>query len=294
MEFVPARQIVARSREDGSFYGYDYNMNLYRGCCHGCIYCDSRSACYRIENFDQVRAKQDALAIVNRELRFKHKSGVIATGGMSDPYNPFEKRYELTRGALKLIDRYGFGVSALTKSSLIARDAELYQRIAHHSPVSAKLTVTAADDALSRKLEPHVAPSSERFGAIRALTDAGLFTGVAVVPVLPFLTDTDQNIRALAEMTAAAGGRYVYLETGVTLRMNQRDYFYERIDGLFPGIRQEYERTYGERYRCVSPRHRQLRKVLAEACRRYGLLYKLPDILAAQKSPYEQPQMRLF
>jgi DNA repair photolyase len=294
MEFIPARQIVTRSKCDGSFYGYDYNMNLYRGCCHGCIYCDSRSDCYRIDDFERVRAKADALTIVERELRYKHKTGVIATGAMSDPYNPFELEHELTRGALELIDRYGFGVSALTKSPLIARDAGLLQRIAHHSLVSAKLTITAADDGLAAKLEPHVAASSERFGAIRALSDAGLFTGVAVVPVLPFITDTDENIRALVETTAAAGGRYVYLETGVTLRTNQRDYYYERLDELFPGLRAEYEKTFGDRYRCTTPRHKAIRAVLAAECGKHGLLYKLPDILRAQSEPYEQPQLRLF
>lgn len=294
MEFIPARQIVTRSKADGSFYGYDYNMNIYRGCCHGCIYCDSRSDCYRVEDFDRVRAKKDALEIIGRELRAKRSGGVISTGAMSDPYNPFEQEQELTRGALELIDRYGFGISALSKSPLIARDVGLFQRIAHHSLVSLKLTITTADDALSQKLEPHVAPASVRFGAIRALADAGLFTGIAVVPVLPFLTDTDDNIRALVEMAAAAGAKYVYMETGVTLRANQRDYFFERLDKLFPGLADEYVLTFGNLYRCTTPRHRALRKVLADACKKHGLLYRLGDILSAQQLPYEQPQMRLF
>ena len=294
MEFVPARQIVARSKEDGSFYSYDYNMNLYRGCCHGCIYCDSRCDCYRVEDFDRVRGKKNALEIVGRELRYKQKTGVVATGAMSDPYNPFEEEHELTRGALELIDRYGFGISMLTKSPLVARDTGLYQRIAHHSLVSVKMTITAADDELCRILEPGVAPTSQRFGAIRALADAGLFTGIALVPVLPFITDTDENIRELAAMTAAAGGKYVYMETSVTLRMNQRDYYYQKLDRHFPGLREEYVRTFGERYRATTPRHRELRRILAEECRRHGLLYKLTDILAAQKKPYEQRQLRLF
>lgn len=294
MEFVPARQIVTRSREDGSFYGYDYNMNIYRGCCHGCIYCDSRSDCYRIEDFDRVRAKKDALAIIERELRYKRRGGVVSTGAMSDPYNPFEAEHRLTRGALELLDRYGFGVSVLTKSPLIARDAGLFQRMARHSVVSPKLTVTCADDGLSRKLEPGVAPSSERFGAVRALAEAGLYTGISVAPVLPFLTDDDGNIRGLVERAAAAGAKYVYLETGVTLRMNQRDYYYRQLDRLFPGLSGRYRETYGDRYHCTTPRYREVRRVLAEACKRHGLLYKLPDILAAQRAPYEQTQMRLF
>lgn len=291
MEWIPARQIVLRSKEDGSFYGYDYNMNLYRGCCHGCIYCDSRSECYRIEPFERVRAKQDALAIMGRELRLRHRAGVISTGAMSDPYNPFEKELELTRGALELVDRHRFGISILTKSPLITRDVGLLQRIAHHSVVSAKLTVTAADDALCKQLEPHVAPTSERFGAIRTLADAGLMTGISIVPVLPFLTDTSENIRTLVEMAAAAGARYVYMEPGVTLRGNQRAHFYSQLDRLFPGIAQEYQSTYGNRYRCTTRHHRELRRTLAAACRRHGLLCRLSDILAAQKAPYEQPQL---
>ena len=294
MELVPARQIVTRTGKPGGFYGYDYNMNLYRGCCHGCIYCDSRSDCYRVENFDQVRGKKDALEIVARELRSKHRTGVVSTGAMSDPYNPFEEEYELTRGRLELIDRYGFGISVLTQSPLVARDAGLYQRISHHSLVSAKMTVTTADDELSKIIEPHVAPSSVRFGAIRALSDAGLFTGIAVVPVLPFLTDSDENIRGLVELAAASGARYVYLETGVTLRMNQQQYFYNALDKHFPGLKEEYVRGFGSLYRCITPRHREVRRTLADHCKRNGLLYRLNDILAAQREPYQQPQLSLF
>lgn len=294
MELIAARQIVTRSKQDGSFYGYDYNMNLYRGCSHGCIYCDSRSDCYRIEDFDRVRAKKDALAIIGRELRHKHKTGVIATGAMSDPYNPFEQTHELTLGALEKIDHYGFGVSILTKSPLIARDAGLLQRIAHHSLVSAKMTITTANDTLCKQLEPHLPPASVRFGAIRALADAGLFTGIAIVPVLPFLTDDDENITALVEMAAAAGAKYIYMETGVTLRSNQRMYFFEQLDHVAPGLRQTYIQIFGNRYRCTTLRHRELRRTLAAACKKHGLLYRLQDILAAQAAPYEQPQMRLF
>ncbi|MEI6578779.1 MAG: radical SAM protein, partial [Eubacteriales bacterium] len=150
MEFIPAKTIISGYAQGNVWFGSNYNMNIYKGCCHGCIYCDSRSECYRVENFDTVRAKENALATIERELKSKRKTGVIGTGAMSDPYNPFEKEHELTRGALALINRYRFGVAIATKSDLVARDIDILKEISKHSPVLIKLTVTAADDALCK------------------------------------------------------------------------------------------------------------------------------------------------
>lgn len=152
MEFIEAKTIISGYTDGNAWFGNNYNMNIYKGCCHGCIYCDSRSECYHVENFDKVRAKANALALIARELKSKRKTGVIGTGSMSDPYNPFEKEYMLTRGALELIDRYGFGVSIATKSDLIMRDIDVLKKIGMHSPVLIKMTITTADDNLCKKL----------------------------------------------------------------------------------------------------------------------------------------------
>ena len=224
------------------FYHADWNMNLYRGCSHGCVYCDSRSACYRIERFDTIRPKADALTLLERELRSKRRSGVITMGSMSDPYNPLEAPLQLTRGALALMKRYGFGAAFTTKSALCARDAALLSEISQRAPVCARLTVTCADDELCHLLEPNVSVTSERFAALRQLASAGVYAGVWLNPVLPFLTDTEDNLRRIVRMTAESGGRFVVCFFGMTLRTGNREYYFDALQRLFPGVREHYLR----------------------------------------------------
>ena len=183
MEYIKAKTILQKCR-DNSWFGNDYNMNLYRGCCHGCIYCDSRSECYQIEDFDKVRAKENALMILRDELRRKVRTGIIGTGSMSDPYNPYEREERLTEKSLMLIDAYNFGITVITKSPLITRDIPLYKQISQHSPVLCKMTITTSDDEVSRLVEPRVAVSSERFDALAKMSEAGLFTGITLMWIL--------------------------------------------------------------------------------------------------------------
>ena len=174
MEFIIAKEILSKIQYDNShWFGTDYNMNLYRGCCHGCIYCDSRSNCYNIIDFDRVRIKKDCIPILEKQLKSKRHSGVIQIGAMSDTYNPFEKKYEVTREALKLIDKYGFGVAIATKSDLILRDIDILKNINTHSPVIVKFSITCGDDNLSKVIEPNVCVSSKRFEGIKKLRDQG-------------------------------------------------------------------------------------------------------------------------
>lgn len=231
---IPARSIVIKNKST-AWFGTRYTMNIYRGCSHGCIYCDSRSECYGVQDFDTVRVKSDALAVIRNDLRSKTQSGVVATGSMSDPYNPFEKELQLTRHALELLDAYGFGAAVATKGTLITRDADILREIASHSPVLCKITVTTCDDALAAKLEPRAPSSSARLAAVEKLAGQGIFTGILLMPVLPFLEDTPDGVRRLVRAAYNAGARFVYPAFGVTLRQNQRAYFLDRLDELFPG-----------------------------------------------------------
>ena len=294
MEFIEAKTILSGYSEQNSWFGNNYNMNIYKGCCHGCIYCDSRSECYHVEDFDRVRAKENALALIGSELRAKRRKGVVGTGAMSDPYNPFEKEHELTRGALKLINQYGFGISIATKSSLVTRDIDLLTEIARHSPVLVKLTVTAASDSLSSQIEPGASRSSERFQAIKELTDAGIFAGILMMPILPFIEDTEENIQGILEMAGESGAKFVYPALGVTLRQNQRDWYYQKLDGLFPGMSAKYRETFGNSYECSSPRAIELGRLIREKCIEYGMLYKMRDIITEYKRPYQIDQLSLF
>ncbi|MBS7527869.1 radical SAM protein [Fusibacter paucivorans] len=294
MEWIKAKSILSGYVEGNSWFGTNYNMNIYRGCSHGCIYCDSRSDCYHVENFDVVSAKANALMMIERELQSKRKKGVIGTGAMSDPYNPQEKLFELTRGALTRINRYGFGIAVATKSHLITRDIDLYQQIAHHSPVLAKVTITTADDALCAKLEPNVARSSVRFDAIKKLSDAGIFTGILMMPVLPFLEDNTENIRAIVDLAHQNGAKFIYPAFGVTLRQNQRVWFLNKLGEQFPEVKQQYLDTFGNAYECRSPNAKGLWRQFKHDCEERGILYRMADIVHAYKAPYTVEQLSFF
>lgn len=294
MEEVSARTLLQPCGDGSAWFGHNWNVNLYRGCCHGCIYCDSRSSCYQVHQFDRVRCKENALPLLEAELRAKRRRGVVGMGAMSDPYNPFERDKRLTQGALRLLLRYGFGASVATKSDLIARDVSLLRDIAQRQPTLAKITITAADDALSRRVERNVCPASARFAAIERLSAAGVFAGVLMMPVLPFIEDTETNILAIVGRASVSGARFIYPGMGVTLRANQRQWFYDRLDESFPGLRTRYESAYGDQYVCPAPRARELTALFVQACQSHGILYRMPDIIAASRAPYRPIQLSLF
>ena len=290
---TPCKTILQKNKSS-EWFGNDYNMNLYRGCCHGCIYCDSRSECYHIDDFDTVKVKENCLQILRDELRRKVRTGIIGTGSMSDPYNPFEKTELVTRHALELIDAYNFGVTVITKSSLITRDIDVYKSIAEHSPVLCKMTITTADDNLCRLIEPNVSVSSERFKALAKMSDAGLFTGITLMPVLPFIEDNEENILKIVRTASECGVKIIYPAFGMTLRQNQRDYYYEKLDKIFPGLSDKYRKFYGDRYNCVSPNAKKLWNVFAKECDKYGILYNMKDIIKAYKQGYGNMQLSFF
>ncbi|WP_040196845.1 SPL family radical SAM protein [Candidatus Soleaferrea massiliensis] len=294
VEYVPAKSIV--NRVQNGWFGVDYNMNIYRGCSHGCIYCDSRSDCYRIDRFDQVRVKEDALRIIRDDLRRKVKKGVVATGSMSDPYNPLERDLQLTRHALELLSAYEFGAAIATKSDLILRDVDVLQEIRKISPVLCKMTVTTCDDELCRRVEPHVSVSSARFAALEKLSAGGIFTGILMMPVLPFLEDTPENVLGIIDRAAHAGVRFIYPAFGMTMRQNQREWYLSKLQELFPedGLRERYERRYPYQYQCVSDRAKPLWKLFTARCDEKGILYKMPDIIRAYRLGYEDNQLKFY
>ena len=295
MDYIPAKHILIRSKST-AWFGTDHTVNLYRGCCHGCLYCDSRSDCYRNPDFDRVTAKSDALRILRDELARKVRPAFIGMGAMSDPYNPFEEELLLTRHALELIDAYDCGVSVDTKSDLIVRDIDLYQSIQAHSPVICKLTITTVDEDLAAKVEPRAPSPARRLAAIRSLAQAGLFCGVLLMPVLPFLEDRHEQVLAVVDRSADAGAKFIYSGFGVTMRQGQREYFLRELDRAFPGehLSRRYLARYGDRYRCPSPRARELWEVFTARCRERGLLYQMPHIVSAATRGYGDRQLTFF
>jgi DNA repair photolyase len=247
-----------------------------------------------VEDFDEVRAKENALAIIERELKSKRRTGVIGTGAMSDPYNPFEKEYCLTKGALSLINTYGFGASIVTKSDLITRDIDILKEIQLHSPVLIKLTITTCDDELCKKIEPNVAISSKRFAALKELSDHGIFSGILLMPVLPFIEDNEDNIKGIISLAHESGAKFIYPAFGVTLRQNQREWYYRKLDEKFPVLKQKYMQQFGNAYECRSPKAKELWQLFKKECDSRGILYRMEDIIKCYKKEYEITQLSLF
>ena len=288
MHFVTAKGLL--SAQNG--------MNLYRGCRHGCIYCDSRSACYRMEHpFEDIEVKQNALTLLEDALRRKRRPCMIATGSMSDPYTPPEEELRYTRRALELILQYGFGMTLLTKSSLVLRDLDLLQRINSQTKCVVQMTLTTWEESLCRILEPNVSTTTERFAALMKLKEAGIPTVVWLCPILPFLNDTAENINRLLDCCEQAGVRgIVQFGMGVTLRQGNREYFYRQLDRHFPGLKERCIGTYGNAYVLESPNSRDLLKLLHRRCRDAGILHDNPSVFRyLQEMEIKQPQqMSLF
>ena len=286
---IQAKVLLSHVKQPDTWFGLKYNMNLYRGCQHRCIYCDSRSECYQIENFDtEVLVKVNAIDLLRDELARKRVKGTIGLGSMNDCYMPLEREVNLTGRALELIAQFGFTVHVMTKSDLVLRDldtlCEINQRYA-----TVSFTITTADDELGKKLEPGASPVSDRFRAMRALADRGILTGISLMPVLPFIEDTEENIAAIVEMAHDHGASYIIPSFGMTMRGQQRVYYYARLDHLFPGLREKYERAYGDQYHCPVPNADRLAKLFYELCDRYGIA---PRIVPYK--PQAAEQLSLF
>lgn len=296
MEYIPSKTILLPKSPAESLLGeaHSYTLNIYRGCSHGCIYCDSRSDCYRIEDFDRVRGKADALRILEAELRRKRQPGIANTGAATDPYNPQEANSLLSRGVLELLHKYRFGVCVTTKSTLVCRDIDLLQAIGKRAPCHVLMTVTTTDDELCRRIEPHVSCSGQRFEALQKLSAAGIITGIFLNPVLPFLTDSEENILGIVRRAAACGVRYILCYFGMTLRSGNREYYYAALDRLMPGMKERYMREFGERYSCPSPRADTLYRLFQQECRRLGILTERASIRRLLADSVEEQQLSLL
>ncbi len=272
---IQAKQMLSHHTTPDSWFGLKYTFNIYRGCQHRCIYCDSRSACYGIEDFDDILVKVNAIERLSDELPRKRVRGLVGTGSMSDPYGPIEAQYGLTRRALEVLLRHRYPLHLITKSDLVLRDLDLLARIAE-TAAYVSFTVTTSDDALAAQLEPGAPSPTRRYAAMAALARAGVTVGVTMMPILPFIEDTEENVTAIVERALDAGARYVIPWFGMTLRDRQRDYYYAQLDRLFPGLRRRYEQRYGEAYECACPNAARLRGLFDGLAARHGLLTRVP------------------
>lgn len=252
-------------------------MNIYRGCQHGCIYCDARSDCYNmVHDFEDIEAKENAPVLLERALRSKRKRCMVGTGAMSDPYIPLEQELCLTRKCLEIIDKYEFGVTLHTKSASILRDLDLLKSINKKSRAVVQMTLTTYDDALCKVIEPNVSTTKQRFEALKILRDNGIATVVWLSPFLPFINDTKQNINGLLDYCDEAQVKgIICFGIGLTLRSGNREYFYSQLDRHFPKLKENYIKTYGNSYEITSPNNAELMKIINTRCVNENIMHNV-------------------
>lgn len=289
MHFVTAKSIL--SAKNG--------MNLYRGCLHGCIYCDSRSACYHMGHaFEDVEVKENALVLLEAALRRKRTKCMLGMGSMTDPYIPLEDELSYTRKALALAERYGFGITLITKSARVLRDLDLLQHVNEKAKCVVQMTLTTCDDGLCKQIEPNVSATSERVEALKRLHEAGIPTVVWLCPILPFINDTRENIQGILERCIEAGVRgIICFGMGLTLREGNREYFYSQLDRLFPHLKERYIRAYGAQYQLTSPRNAELMRLFHQTCETAGIMHdnaRIFEYLSAFEGKNIPEQLKLF
>ena len=286
MHFVQAKTILT-----------PHSMNIYRGCSHGCIYCDSRSKCYQFTHeFEDIEVKQNAPELLEEALRKKRKRCMIGTGAMCDPYIPLEKELRLMCQCLEIIERHNFGVAPQTKSDLILRDIDILDRINQKAKTVVQMTLTTADDELCRKLEPGVSPTSRRFEVLYECRNRNIPTVVWLSPFLPFINDTKENIDALLDYCIRAKVKAIIcFGIGLTLREGNREYFYAALDRHFPGLKERYIKTFGYNYMCSSPHGHELMKHIATVCRQHNIMLGTDSVFKwMEEFPEKKLQPELF
>lgn len=272
-------------------------MNIYRGCLHGCIYCDSRSTIYGMNHpFEDVEVKINAPELLEKALRSKRKKCMIGTGSMSDPYCGIEKELKLTRKCLEIIDGYGFGATVLTKSDLVLRDLDILKKINEKTKCVVQMTLTTYDDDLCRIIEPNVCPTSRRFEVLKILRDNGIPTVVWFTPILPFINDTKENIEGIVSCCIEASVRGIlFFGAGVTLRDGDREYFYSCLDRHFPGLKEKYIKTYGMSYVAESIKSDELQRLFVKKCEENGIDHNIDSVFSYLNDfEFKNDQMSLF
>lgn len=272
-------------------------MNIYRGCQHGCIYCDARSVCYHMEHaFTDIEVKGNAPQLLLRELQKKRRRCMIATGAMSDPYMPLEQELRLTRACLEIIDRLGFGVTVQTKSDAILRDLDLFTHINAQARCVVQTTLTTFDEKLCRIVEPDVCTTARRVEMLKEFRHENIQSVVWITPILPYINDTVENLNGILEQCADAGVCGILsFGMGLTLREGDREYYYAALDRHFPGLRARYQREYGYAYELPSPNARALEQTFHAFCEKRGILHRPDEVFAfLRRFPEEKSELRLF
>ena len=289
MHYVTSKGILSASN----------GMNLYRGCTHGCIYCDSRSNCYHIDHaFEDIEVKQNALELLEDALKRKRKRCMIGTGAMTDPYVPLENDLQYVRKSLLLAERYGFGFTLITKSTQVLRDLDILKRINEKTKCVVQMTLTTYNEQLCRELEPNVSTTKERYEALKILHQEGIPTVVWLCPILPFINATEENLYGILNycIEAKVYG-IINFGMGMTLRDGNREYFYKQLERLFPGLKEKYIACYGNQYILPSPNEKRLLEIFSQTCDKHHIVHdsdKIFEYLRTYEEKDKCEQLSLF
>ena len=287
MHYIQAKSIL--SSKNG--------MNIYRGCTHGCIYCDSRSDCYEMDHdFEDIAVKENAIELLEIALSKKRKPCMVGTGSMCDPYMHCEEKLKYTRKCLEIIYKYNCGVTLITKSDRVLYDMDILEKINNNAKTVVQMTLTTADEKLCKILEPNVCTTEARYKALKEFNQRNIPTVVWLCPILPYINDTEENLRGVLEYCFDAGVKgIINFGFGVTLRSGNREYFYKKLDEHFPGIKNRYINRYGNSYECLSDNHKKLDYIFKTECKKNGIMCQPEEIFGyLNEYPEKYRQMSLF
>lgn len=200
---------------------------------------------------------------------------MLGTGSMGDPYTISEKKFGLTRKALELIADFNYPVHVTTKSNLILRDIDILEEI-NKIYTSVSMTITTTNEELARKVEPYAPFPMDRLKALGVLSEIGICTSITMMPILPFIEDNEENINDIVNKASFYGVKHIVPWLGMSLRDRQRAYYYSKLDELFPGIKQKYEKRFKNMYRCSASNSKKLWSILSEACDKHNISLKMP------------------
>jgi DNA repair photolyase len=279
---------------------FTWAINPYRGCEFACKYCYARYTHEFMELRDgvdferKIFVKQQAAALLRQELKKVKPGEEIAIGTATDPYQPAERRYEVTRAILEeLASHSGLELGIVTKSNLVVRDAEVLRRIAANNKLFVNITITTVDVELARKLEPRAPRPDLRLEAVRQLNLAGVDAGVICAPVLPEITDRPRDLEALVSAAAAAGAKYIFANP-LFLKPCSAAVFLPFLEQQFPALVEMYRARYSDRAFLPKGYGERLSQLMAALRRKYGFSSRHARMSRSAHPALAGEQMDLF
>lgn len=287
-EEIQAKTLLNKYKYRDNWFWCRYGINPYRGCAFACNYCDAITEKYLVhEDFEDfsriIYVKANAPEVLKKEIK-KVERDVVALSGVTDAYQPAERKYEITRRILEILADNNFPVHIITKSDLVLRDIDILSEISKNSWCTVSFTITTFNGRLLRLLEPFAPSPERRLKAVEKLNENGVQAGVDFTPIIPYILDSKENMREVIERAAIAKARYILPGAGMTLRSNQKTRFLELLKKNFPELIEKYKELYGT---SQEPRKGYVVEMNREAfrfCQGLGIpIYILPPVFKVER-----------